>query len=254
MPASALYTGEVRHNRLQPHRHAFRYRLFLLYLDLSELDTVFHKRWLWSVNRLNLASFHESDYLPGLGDGNLEERARGVVSSRLGTRPSGPIRLLTHPRYYGYVFNPVSFYYCFAADSYTLEAVIAEVHNTPWNERHCYVLDAIRGQERTGDYHFRTPKALHVSPFLAMDYIYDWRLSLPGERLELTLRNEHNGRPDFSARLSLERRALAGRHLAHALARHPFMTGKISAAIYWQALRLWWRGIPVKPHPGPGTR
>lgn len=251
---SALYHGTVRHRRFVPRPHAFSYRVFQLYLDLAELDEVFRGRWLWSLNRPNLASFRERDYLPA-GDGSrLDERARRLVAERTGTRPEGPIRLLTHPRYYGIVFNPVSFFYCFDAADRAVETVIAEVHNTPWNERHCYVLDAAAARDADGAYRFRVTKAFHVSPFLAMDYTYNWRMTAPGERLAVHMRNERDGAAEFDATLSLHREPLTAATMARALARHPFMTGKVVAAIYWQALRLWWKGTPYQPHPDTPER
>lgn len=247
--ASALYHGTVRHRRFRPRPHAFSYQVFQLYLDLAELPTLFRDRWLWSVNRCNLASVQERDYLPGTDGATLEARARNLIEARTGTRPAGPIRLLTHGRYFGLVFNPVSFYYGFDATDTHLETVIAEVHNTPWNERHCYVLDAAAAFDGQHGFHFRVPKAMHVSPFLEMDYVYNWRMTAPGERLSVYMRNERDGAADFDASLSLRRRPLTGANLARALVGHPFMTGKVVGAIYWQALRLWWKGVPVQPHP-----
>lgn len=249
---SALYRGQVRHRRFHPRAHAFAYTLFQLYLDLAELDMVFRGRWLWSVNRANLASFRESDYLPGAVGDTLDTRARNLVEAHSGRRPTGPIRLLTHPRYFGFVFNPVSFYYCFDAAGDEVETVIAEVHNTPWGERHAYVLDARAARDERGHFQFLVPKAFHVSPFLAMDYHYHWRMTPPGEALTVYMRNERDGRADFDAALSLRRVPLTGPHLAAALTRHPFVTAKVILAIYWQALRLWWKGTPVQPHPGSG--
>lgn len=246
---SALYSGTVRHRRFRPRPHEFTYRIFQLYLDLAELDQVFRGRWLWSVNRRNLASFQERDYLPGYSGHSLDERARRLVADRGRPRPTGPIRLLTHPRYFGVVFNPVSFYYCFDGADRAPETIIAEVHNTPWNERHCYVLDAPGGADERGGYRFRVTKAFHVSPFLDMDYTYDWRMSQPGSQLSVYMRNERDGAADFDAALSLRRQPLSSGVMARALASHPFMTGKVVAGIYWQALRLWWKGTPLQTHP-----
>ncbi len=243
--ASALYTGTVRHRRFTPRAHAFRYRVFMLYLDLGELDRVFRGRWLWSTTRPNLARFDRRDHL-GPADRPLDACVRDRVAERTERRPNGPIRLLTHPRYFGLCFNPVSFYYCFDADDTALETIVAEVHNTPWGERHCYVLP-ITGS--AAHHRFRFRKAFHVSPFLDMDYDYDWRFTPPGERIGVHMRNERDGARDFDASLSLERRPLDGPTMARALASHPFMTGKVVGAIYWQALRLWLKGVPVQPHP-----
>ncbi len=250
---SALYEGWVRHRRhalagLSPRPHAFAYRLSLLWLDLAELDRVFAGRWLWSVDRPNLASFRRADHL---GDPAvpLDEAVRREVARRTGQRPEGPIRLLTHPRYLGYGFNPVSFFYCYAPDGEALEAIVAEVTNTPWKERHVYVLPMSSGGGTPDKPRFHTPKAFHVSPFLPMDLEYAWRLTRPGETLVAHLEDLDRGRRVFDATLSLRRRPLTGTNLARALARFPFMTGQVVLGIYWQALRLWLKGTPVFDHP-----
>lgn len=245
---SCLYEGSVIHRRLRPVLHEFRYRLFLVYLDLAELDLVFRGRWLWSTTGPALAWFRRSDHLgdPAL---SLDESVRLLVSERLGSRPDGPIRLLTHLRYFGYVLNPVSFYFCYSSGADRIEAVVAEVNNTPWGERHCYVLDfretdalVMRARHR---------KEFHVSPFMGMDLDYDWMLTEPGDRLAVAIENLERGAPLFSAKLNLDRRELTGGNLARALARYPLMTCRVFGAIYWQALRLWWKKVPYVPHPGP---
>ncbi len=248
---SAIYAGTVVHHRFTPVPHAFRYRVAYLYLDLAELDTVFARRWLWSVGRFNLAAFHRADHL-GDPDVPLDTAVRDLVAERTGRRPTGPIRLLTHPRYCGYGFNPVSFYYCWNPSGGALEAIVAEVSNTPWGARHCYVLDPAASLRR-GGHRYRFDKDFHVSPFLGMDYVYDWRFSAPGARLAVAMRNERGGRLDFAATLALEHRPLTGTGLARVLVAYPFLTGKVIAAIYWQALRLWWKGVPFHPHPGPAS-
>jgi hypothetical protein len=253
---SALYEGWVRHRRyalqpVSPRPHDFRYRIFLLWLDLSELDRVFAGRWLWSVDRPNLASFRRKDYLgdPAIP---LDEAVRQEVARQTGQRPEGPIRLLTHPRYFGYGFNPVSLYYCHGADGETLEAIVAEVTNTPWKERHVYVLPMAANLGTPDKPRFKTPKAFHVSPFLPMDLDYVWRLTRPGEHLLMHLDDLQDERKAFDATLNLRRRPLTGANLARALLRFPFMTGQVVFGIYWQALRLWLKGTPLHDHPGMG--
>jgi len=243
---SCFYTGTVRHRRFSP-EHQFQYGLFLVYLDLSELDTVFEGRWFWSAHRPALARFRRDDHL---GDARkpLQECVRNLVYAQTGRSPAGPIRLLTHLRYFGYVINPVSFYYCYAADGETIEAVVAEVTNTPWGERHCYVIpwNPGRSPDRATA---RQDKVFHVSPFLPMDMRYHWRLSAPAERLSVEIENHRHGQHEFTAALSLQRRPISSTSLATALLRRPFMTGRIAAAIYWQALRLWWKDATFHPHP-----
>ena len=136
---SAIFSGQVRHRRMKPTGHEFVYRLFMMYLDLSELDTVFKHHWFWSTRKAALARFRRENHL---GDAAvpLDQAVRDLVQGETGSLPQGPIRLLTNLSYFGYCFNPVSFYYCFDAGDQHVETIVAEVNNTPWGERHCYVL------------------------------------------------------------------------------------------------------------------
>lgn len=247
--ASCLYLGTVRHRRHAPVAHAFQYRQVQLYLDLDELPALFDRYWLWSARRPTLAWFRRADY-HGPPDQPLADAVRDTLAAQLGFRPDGPIRLLTHPRYYGYCFNPVSFYYCYAADGDALTAILAEITNTPWGERHAYALDCRTAPATGREFRrFRFPKRFHVSPFMPMAQHYDWRFRLPGDALTVHMATWQDGARLFDATLNLARRPLTGASLAHALAAYPAMTAKVSAAIYWQALRLWTRGTPFHPHP-----
>jgi DUF1365 family protein len=242
----------VRHRRFEPVAHEFERPLFLVYLDLAELDPVFRGRWLWSTQRLAYARFRREDHLgdPALP---LDEALRRLVAERLGRRPAGPVRLLTQLRQAGFRFDPVRFFYCFDAAG-RLDAIVADVTNTPWNERHRYVLDAraaANGGRRR--HRFACAKEFHVSPFMPMELEYGWTFSEPGERLAVRIETRRpGGARTFDALLALRRREITGASLAFALARFPLLGAQVVASIYWQALRLRRKRAPFFPHPALG--
>ena len=245
---SALYTGRLRHRRFAPRAHQFSYRLFMVYVDLAELDEIFRGRWLWSVRRPALAWLRRADYL-GDPELPLDDAVRDRVAAHTGVRPMGPIRLLTHLRYFGVGFNPVTFYYCFDAADTRVEAIVAEITNTPWNERHAYVLTNPVSTGRTRVLRYRFAKSFHVSPFMPMEMDYDWHFGTPGKCLSVNMQNFQGGERVFDATLQLTRREIGAGSLARALVAFPCMTVSVLAGIYTQALRLWLKRIPFHAHP-----
>jgi DUF1365 family protein len=239
--ASAVYEGRVTHARRGPSRHQFSYRLHMFYLDLDELPRL--RTSLFRIGRFGCLSFCRADYL-GNPSTDLKTAVLDRVDTALGFRPSGPVRVLTQVRNFGYVFNPVSFYYCFAADGETLEAIVAEITNTPWKERHAYVLRARDGAVRSG-----FAKAFHVSPFFGMAQQYRWQLSTPGPDLTVAMVNEERGRPVFSATLALTRREFTAPAIRRAALSQPLMAWRVHLGIYIQALRLWRKRTPYFEHP-----
>ena len=241
---SALYEGTIRHRRFAVRTHEFDYRVAMAYVDLDEVDRLLGGRLV--RDRPGLVRFRRSDYL---GDPAvpLADAVRALVAERLGTAPSGPVRLLTHLRSFGHCFNPVSFYYCFAPDGERLEAIVAEVTNTPWGERHAYVLP--RGDSDDEVLGCGFDKRLHVSPFMGMDQRYSWKAPAPGATLSVHIESSEDGRRAFDATLGLRRRPFSRRALADVTVRYPAATLRMLALIYGHAVALKFKGVPVQPHP-----
>lgn len=245
---SCIYTGYVRHIRHLPIKNGFRYRMFMMYLDLDELDTVFSDRLFWSAKSFNLAFLRRKDHF---GDPTLsiDESVRQLVEEKTGKQADGPIRMLSHLRYFGHCFNPATFYYCFDKTGEVVQQIVVEVHNTPWGEVYCYVLDEKENKGSATKKEFHLQKEFHVSPFLPMDIEYQWSLTLPAKTIQVNMVDYHHGDRMFEATLDLKRLAISTSALATVLFLYPAMTIKVVTGIYWQALRLWLRGANFYSHP-----
>jgi DUF1365 family protein len=241
---SAVYEGWVAHRRRSPVEHSFRYRVFMPLFDLEELPELLDPIPLWSARRRAPARFRRDDHL---GDPSvpLAEAARDLAAERLGVRPGGPVKLLANPRYWGFGMNPVAFYWLYGSGPGAgVEAMIAEVTNTPWRERRTYVLgvgeDGLRGS---------FAKRMHVSPFMPMEQRYEWSATEPGDRLAVTIANVERGETVFEAAIGLERREITVARMRSLLIRYPPMTIATAARIYLNAVKLKAKGAPYFGHP-----
>jgi len=247
---SAIYWGKVRHRRYGSVSHEFSYSLFMVYLDLAELPHAIDNLPFCSSRGLAPVRYKREDYL-GSPNMDLAEAVRVRVEAETGHRPTGPIRMLTHLRYMGLCFNPVTFYYCFNPSNDEVETVVAEITNTPWNQRRAYILQKPVKTSAHGTAQYQFPKDFHVSPFMPMNQEYTWFFSPPQDQLQVHMQNSQAGEKVFDATLSMKRQPLTGRTMNKALLRFPFMSWRILVAIYYQAMRLWMKGVPFHSHPEP---
>ena len=250
---SKIYFGKVLHRRFKPHQHEFSYKMFMLYIDLDELPSLFSRFWFWSNNKLNIASFKNKNYLSS-EQGDIKSAVQAEVKRRFDIVPQGPIRILTHLSYFGYCFNPVSFYYCFSKQGQSVDFIVAQINNTPWDQRFCYVLDNRKNNLTEDASSNKTiesifDKEFHVSPFLPMDMQYQWRLTQPADKLAITMINNKHQEKHFDVCLSLRAKPINSFNLTKALVTFPFMTLKVVLAIYWQSLKLWLKKTPFYDHP-----
>ena len=251
-PHSTLYFGEVAHKRLRPFVHAFRYRVFSLFLDLNELELHDRRLRFFSHNRWNLISFHDRDHGPRDGTPLRPWIDRHLSAGGIDLA-GGPVRILCFPRILGYVFSPLSIWFCHHADG-SLRAILYEVRNT-FGGKHGYLVPVSPEQLGRSAVAQSADKRFYVSPFIAMDSRYDFRLAVPGERLAVAIHQKVPQGGQLVARQTGRRKPLTDASLLHAFAAYPLMTAKVIGAIHWQALRLWIKGARIEPRPpdAPGS-
>lgn len=241
---SALYLGSVLHVRVKPRHHRLRYRIFSLLLDLDEIDTLDRRLCLFARNRFNLFSFHDRDYGDASGS-PLKTQVEQLLAAA-GLEPDGgAVRLLTMPRLLGYAFNPLNIYFCHRRNG-ALLAVLYEVNNT-FGQRHSYLIPVEAGAE----YPLRqsAEKRFYVSPFMDMDLGYVFHLHPPTETLRIAILASDAQGPVLSAVHQAVRRELTDRELLRSFLTHPLLTLKVIAGIHWEALRIWTKGISLRPRP-----
>jgi len=241
----SIFKGQVTHNRLKPKKHFFKYDVNYLFLDLEEIQTAFSKNLFWSNERFNLASFHRKDYL-GVEKETLINAAKKLVKKEIGVEITGKVFLLTTARYFGFCFNPVSFYYCYDKEK-KLTAIISDITNTPWNEKHAYVHDC-RDRKFSSD-GVKFEKRFHVSPFMPMDIKYKWTFTEPRDFLYISMDNFAGSEKIFNAGLKLKKRAWSTWELNKILFLTLPMSIKAILLIYINAFILFLKRVKFYPHP-----
>ena len=246
--ASALYVGEVMHRRLRPRVHHLRYRLFSLLLDLDEIDALAGRLRLFSRRRFNVFGFSDADHLDGTATPLKAQIAARMAQAGIAW-DQGQVRVLTMPRVLGFVFNPISVWFIHHRSG-ELAAVLYEDNNT-FGERHEYLLRVAPADAGKRAVRQSIDKALHVSPFMAMDMRYDFRVSPPGEKLAIGITGSDGAGPLIVAVHTAARRPLTDAALARVFVTHPLLTVKVVGGILWEAAGLWVKRIPVHGHPAP---
>ena len=244
---SAIYSGSIFHSRKEPFNHEFKYSLYMAYINLKEINNLLPNSFFWGFNKKALISFNRSDYLDR-PEKNLIDAVKNLVFERIGKKIKGPIYLLAHLRTLGHCFNPVSFYYCFDKSEKKIDAIIAEVTNTPWKERYSYVIDC-ENSEKNNLFKNIQKKELHVSPFFEMNHQYHFSISKPDNLISIKIDNFKKGVKVHEALLSLNKQEFSKKSLIRSLINYPLMTIKVVTAIHWQAIKLWFRGAKFFNNP-----
>lgn len=271
---SAIYKGWIRHRRFIPVINRFRYPIFMMYLDIDEIRSIFLNKWYCSFNRLNLVSFKRSDYFnpaqPDLKQAVIDRVSDFYSAADIQPPSISRVCMLGHLRYFNMVFNPVVIYYCFDNNN-KLQAILSEITNTPWGERHSYVhpisssqdlcdselsVDSFTNNKQNHKFQFKFKKQFHVSPFNPMNMDYRWVFSEPKQSLHIHMDNHiqsNDGLKHFDATLVMESLSLS-KNLAKTLIQQPFIIVKVVLGIYYQALKLWLKRSPFYGHPNPDSK
>lgn len=245
MNHSHFYEGNVSHCRLEPKVHSFKYSFFWTAIDLDEMQQVFNKHPLWSLERWNVSSFRRKDHL---GDPSkpLVQCVKEMIEKTFGYKPVGSVQLITHMAYLGFRFNPVSFYIV-RDESGKIEFIVAEINNTPWGEQFCYIIDA--RNQTSESIISKMKKQFHISPFFSMDIDYKWEFTFTDDQLVIQMENWEYGKKVFSVLMHAKQREMNKKSMTMVLIKYPLMTLQVIWGIYWQAFRLWLKKIPVYYHP-----
>ena len=265
-----MFVGKVTHERFLPKPHKLDYSIAQAWIDLDDIPSLAkHSRW-WSIEKFNAIAFYRKDYLPGEKD--LKQTVINEITSDTGQTFTGKVFLLTNLRSWGYCYNPVSFYFCFD-EQQQLRFILADINNTPWNERHCYVHDVLSSQQakqtelsheddmigdeikKKSKHSFHFDKVFHVSPFMPMNMFYQWHYQVKEHSILIHMElfdkatEQHLAPLKFYANMALKKESLNQKNANMLPFKFPFLCGKVLWGIYWNALKLWLKKVPFYDHP-----
>lgn len=237
---NALYVGDIEHRRFSPKVNSFNYKVAYYFVDLEKAAETFKIPFLFSYNSPGILSFWQKDYLTA-------KTIRETIFQELGKHSKGPIRILTNISYFGFCFNPVSFYYCYAEDAETLEYIVSDITNTPWREKHRQVFEMESSERKV----FKFQKEFHVSPFMPMEIDYTWVFRKPNSRIYVLMQNRASNETQviFDSTLMLKHSELTAKNIIVTFLKLPLVTFKTVLAIYYQAFKLFLKKVPFHTHP-----
>lgn len=253
MLPDGIYKGEVVHKRFHPKKHAFNYPLAMILVDVDTIESSFKQSRWWSLERFNLISFYRKDYIQSerITNSDISNRSISeVVSEKIfddcGEQFKGSVKILTNPRFFGYVFNPVSFYLCYDENN-QIKYILSQINNTPWNERYTYVhrVPSHSGSKMV----FEFDKEFHVSPFMPMNLNYTWKFILDNNQVDIHMALFDSGVKQFVASMRAKYSPFTAINMFKLPVEFPMQTLRIVWRIYWHALRLWMKKIPFYEHP-----
>lgn len=246
MLPDGIYKGDVMHQRYHPKKHGFNYPLAMILINVDHIEKTFNTSRWWSVERFNLIGFYRKDYIQASQKETcIKQAVCETILNNCNESFTGTVKILTNPRFFGYVFNPVTFYLCYD-ENHALKYILSQINNTPWNERHTYVHRVTCDDSAKKVFDF--DKQFHVSPFMPMNLAYTWQFMFENKKIDIHMGLFDSGVKQFIATMRAKHSPFTSRNMLKLPIEFPFQTLRIVFRIYWHALRLWIKKVPFYEH------